>query len=94
VAQDIQVDINSDGTNDYTVNVALPTCTRAVIASNGAKSGVGLVMGASSGKTWYTDWDLQATVADSITGAGVVVHQGVRVLLTDTQKTAVCASPL
>jgi hypothetical protein len=92
-AQDINVDINSDGTNDYTVNVDQPSCVKAVIASSSAKSGVGLSMGSSSGTTWYTDWDIKATVSDSISGSTVAVHQGLRVLLTDAQKTAVCPSP-
>jgi Tfp pilus assembly protein PilX len=90
VAQEILVDINSDGTNDYTVNIATPTCIRAAIASAGGKTQVGLSMG-SSDKTWFTDWDLDATVTDATTGAKVRVHQGVRVLLNDVQKTAVCA---
>ena len=89
-AQDINVDLNGDGTNDFTVAVAAPSCVKAVIASTGAPSSIGLSMGSSSATTWYTDWDVQATVNDTSTGASVVVHQGVRVLLTDTEKTAVC----
>jgi Tfp pilus assembly protein PilX len=89
-AQEITVDINADGTNDYTVAVAQPSCVRKTLASSGGKTQVGLSMG-SSDKTWYTDWDLDATVTDAATGAKVRVHQGVRVLLTDTQATTVCA---
>lgn len=89
-AQDINVDINGDGTNDFTVAVGTPTCVRAIIASTAPPSAIGLSMGSSSGTTWYTDWDVEATVDDAVTGANVVVHQGVRVLLTDTEKVAVC----
>ncbi|MBI5277309.1 MAG: type II secretion system protein [Burkholderiales bacterium] len=89
-AQEITVDINNDGTTDYTVALAQPTCVKVAIASSGAKTQVGLNMG-SSDKTWYTDWDLDATVTDAATGARVRVHQGVRVLLNDTQKGLVCA---
>ena len=89
--QEINVDINGDGTNDFTVTVAAPTCVRAVIASTGAPSSIGLSMGSSTATTWHTDWDIQATVDDPVTGAKAVVRQGVRVLLTDTEKAAVCA---
>ena len=90
IAQDINVDINNDGTNDFVVAVAAPTCVKAVIASTSPPSSIGLNMGGGSGTTWYTDWDIQATVNDAATGASAVVHQGVRVLLNDTEKTAVC----
>ena len=88
--QEINVDINSDGTNDYTVTVLQPSCIRATVASAGAKSGIGLNMGGAGGTTWYTDWDIQAGVTDVASGSKLTVHQGVRVLLNDTQKTAVC----
>jgi Tfp pilus assembly protein PilX len=90
--QDINVDINNDGTNDFVVTVAAPTCVKAVIASTAPPSGIGLSMGSGGGTTWYTDWDIQATVNDAATGASVEVHQGVRLLLTDTEKVVVCGT--
>jgi hypothetical protein len=45
----------------------------------------------SGGSTWNTDWDIDATVTDNATGAKVRVRQGIRVLLSDAQKTTVCA---
>lgn len=89
-AQSINVDINNDGNNDYTVAVAAPVCVKAVIASTAPPSSIGLSMGGGSGTTWHTDWDLEAVIDDSSTGARVTVHQGVRVLLGDSEKTAVC----
>jgi hypothetical protein len=44
----------------------------------------------SVGQTWNTDWDIDATVADAASGAAVRVREGVRVLLSQTQKNAVC----
>jgi Tfp pilus assembly protein PilX len=90
VAQDINVDINNDGANDFTVAVAAPSCIKAVIASTSPPSAIGLNMGSGAGTTWYTDWDIGATVNDAATGASATVHHGVRVLLTDTEKVAVC----
>lgn len=90
LAQEIEVDINSDGVNDYTVVVDQPDCVKVTLASSGAKSGVGLNMGSSAGTTWFTDWDLKASVTDASSGAQVSVRQGVRVLLSDAQMTAVC----
>jgi Tfp pilus assembly protein PilX len=88
VAQSINVDINNDGTNDYVVVVAAPTCIRALAAASTAPSDG--ESGMSTGSTWNTDWDIDATVTDAASGASVRVRQGVRVLLSDTQKTAVC----
>lgn len=87
IAQSINVDINNDGTNDYVVAVAAPTCVRALVAASTAPSDTEM---SSSGSTWNTDWDIDASVTDAATGASVRVRQGVRVLLSSTQKTAVC----
>lgn len=84
------VDINKDGTDDYTVAVAIPVCTRATRATEAAPSDVELGTEMSSGSTWNTDWDLDATVVDQASGASVRVRQGVRVLLAQAQKEASC----
>ena len=90
VAQSINVDINKDGINDYVVAIAAPTCVRALVAASAAPSDVELGSSMSSGSTWNTEWDIDATVTDAASGASVHVRQGVRVLLSNTQKTAVC----
>lgn len=88
-ATSINVDINKDDTNDYVVSVAAPACIRALVAasSDGCDSEHPELC---SGSTWNTEWDIDASVKDVASGASVRVRQGVRVLLTDTQKTAVC----
>lgn len=90
VAQSINVDINKDGTTDYVVALDAPTCIRAAAASAAAPSDVELGAGLSVASTWNTDWEISATVTDVASGAVVRVHQGVRVLLSQVQKTAVC----
>lgn len=92
VAQQIIVDINKDGTTDYTVNVALPKCVRAKEVPNPDKCEENL-KALCAENNWYTEWDLQAVVGDAASGASVVVNQGVRVKLSNSQKTAVCATP-
>ena len=89
-AQEIVVDIDANGTNDYTVAIALPTCMRAAIASTDPPTDLLVPMPVLGGTTWYTDWDLDATVTDVASGAKVRVHQGVRVLLNNAQKLLVC----
>lgn len=84
------VDINKDGTTDYVVNTAVPTCIRAVKASDAKPSDVELGPSMSGGVDWLTDWDIDATVSDAATGASVRVRQGVRVKLTESQKSTVC----
>jgi len=91
VAQAINVDINKDGTTDYVVRIAQPTCIRAVPASSAAPSDVELGAAMSLASTWNTDWNVTATVTDVASGAVVQVHEGVRVLLSQIQKNAVCA---
>jgi len=90
VAQTVTVDINKDDTTDYTVAVAAPTCVRATQSAFAAPSDVELGPGMSSGSTWNTDWDIAATVTDAATGARVRVRQGVRVLLSQSQRAAAC----
>ena len=87
-AETINVDINNDGTNDYTVAIAQPICTRTTIASDAVLSSIDLNM--SSGATWNTVWDIDATVVDPTSGSAVRVLSGTRVQLSDSQKTAVC----
>ena len=92
VAQEILVDINKDGTNDFTVNVAAPICIKAV------ESPVTSLCDTDhpelcADPDWFTDWDIKATVTDAATGAKAIIHQGARVKLTKSQKTAVCNAP-
>ena len=89
-AQSINVDINKDGSNDYVIQIALPICRRAVVAASADPSDVELGSGLSSGSTWNTEWDIDSTVTDNASGASVRVRQGVRVLMSDTQKSIVC----
>lgn len=88
--QTFTVDINKDGTNDFTVTTTKPTCIRAFISQKGAPSDVELGKALASGSTWNTDWDVEATVTDTASGASVKMHQGVRALLSLTEKETYC----
>ena len=90
VVSDISVDINNDDVTDYSVHIATPVCIRAVVAAAAAPSDAELGSSMSAGSTWNTDWDIDATVTDAASGTKVEVHQGIRVVLSSTQKTAVC----
>ena len=92
VAQEVNVDINKDGTTDYTVAIEVPKCVRATEVINPDKCDENL-KALCAENNWHTEWDLRATVGDAASGASVVMHQGVRVKLTNSQKTAVCATP-
>ncbi len=88
-AQSIDVDVNKDDANDYTVAVAAPVCIRAVVAQSSEGCDVDHPE-LCTGSTWHTEWDLDSTVTDASTGAKVRVRQGVRVLLTQDEKIARC----
>lgn len=89
-AEQINVDINNDGTADYVVSVAKPVCIRASIDTAGSVSSITLGTAMSSVASWNTIWDIEAVVNDARSGAKTTVRSGVRVLLTQTQKNAVC----
>ena len=91
-AETINVDINNDGTTDYAVAIAEPVCIRATVAGEAPPSSLALPTSMSSASTWNTTWEIDATVADSdnVGGAAVRVRSGVRVLLSQAEKDAVC----
>lgn len=86
-AESINVDINHDNTTDYVVSIATPTCIRAVQEAAACCTSVTSPPPPSN---YRTVWDIDATVTDAASGASVRVRQGVRVLLTQAQKDAVC----
>jgi hypothetical protein len=92
VAQEVNVDINKDGATDYTVVLSVPRCIRATEVPNPDKCDEEHPE-LCAASDWHTDWDLEAKVADGASGAAVTVHQGVRVKLSPSQRTAVCATP-
>jgi hypothetical protein len=90
------VDLNNDGVMDYTVAIT-PTCMNASIAFSADPSSVSLPGSMSALSTWNTVWDIRAevsppghTTADDSSGAKVLVHAGVRVLLNESQKNLAC----
>jgi Tfp pilus assembly protein PilX len=83
------VDLNNDGVADYTVAIT-PTCLNATVASSADPSSVSLPGSMTLASTWNTIWDLEAQVTDADSGAAVVVHTGVRVLLGEAEKNASC----
>lgn len=74
-AQSIAVDINHDGTTDYTVSIGAPSCLKMATAS-----GYSALFAASAPQDTY--WDVKSTVTDSRSGSKIIVHQGVKVRLS------------
>lgn len=88
VGTQTKVDI---GGVEYLVVIAPPTCIRATLADAGTKSSLSLPIELSSGRTWNAVFDIDATVNDSRSGASVRIHQGVRTLLSETEKVTLCS---
>lgn len=93
-AEEILVDVNNDGTNDYIVLIAKPECVRGSVAAPPSLSSVTLTT-MSTSSTWNTVWDIHATVTPTsgnsgASGTSVQMHSGVRVLLSQTDKNKVC----
>ena len=87
----IAVDINNDGTTDYSVQPSV-ACIRAIKASSASPSDVELSSTMSSGAYWYVDMDIQADVTDAATGARAQTHQGIRMRVAETDKISICGS--
>lgn len=71
-SQTFNIDINNDGTNDYSIVVLPPACKFITSAT-------GYQYGASAPKETY--WDIQAIATDMTYGTTITVHQGVKVRL-------------
>ena len=89
-AETINVDINNDGINDYSVQITKPTCVRSAIENLGVVSSLQLGTGLSSAADWQTLWEFDAVVTNTATGANTTVRTGVRVVLSQVEKDAVC----
>lgn len=76
------IDINNDGSADYTVVIEAPVCLKLVTVD-----GYSYEFGNSAPKDFY--WDIAVRVTDTRTDAAATVHQGVKVRL---DATATCPS--
>ena len=92
VAEAINIDIDNDTDTDYVVQIAVPQCVYAAQAFGADPSSLSLPPTMSVSSTWHTVWDLDANVASAsnVGGAQVRVRSGVRVLLSEAEKDAVC----
>ncbi len=92
-AQDIAVDIDNDGTDDYVVQIARAAVRLRAAPRRSRRPEQYLRPGLTAASTWNTVWDIQATVdpAGNVGGAAVVVHAGVRVLLDAGPEGRPCA---
>lgn len=94
VAEEILVDINNDGVNDYRISIEKPECVRASLAALPVLSSLTLPL-MSSASAWDTVWDIVATVTPTddnpgASGTSVQVRSGVRAKLSDAERNAVC----
>lgn len=91
-AEEILVDIDNDGDTDYAVQIDEPTCISAAMAFEADPSSSSLPPAMTVSGTWNTVWDIRASVDNdsNVGGAAVTVRAGVRALLSEAQKDAVC----
>ncbi|MES2937863.1 MAG: PilX N-terminal domain-containing pilus assembly protein [Pseudomonadota bacterium] len=103
--QTFSVDLNKDGTTDYTVNTEAPTCMRretvgtctVIDCNNPSASGCGqsyqgtTTSTVSACGTVIVDWDIRAIVTDANTGAKVTVREGVRIPVNSSTANTWCS---
>jgi Tfp pilus assembly protein PilX len=78
------IDINQDGTADYSVSFTpAPTCSSYKAVNTATETGLPKDCYGSPGTVlcYRTTWDIPAVVNDVTTGAKVSLHQGVKVLV-------------
>lgn len=77
------IDINNDGTTDYTVTFSpAPSCSKYSVVNTATETGLPTDCYGSKGPYCYrTTWDVTAGVSDVNTGAKVTLHQGVKILV-------------
>jgi Tfp pilus assembly protein PilX len=95
-AEQVVVDINNDGATDYRVNFAAPVCVSGSLAVTNSvppsSTSLGSAFNTATANYFETVWDLSANVEDANnSGATVQIHQGVRVLLSESQYNTVCS---
>lgn len=91
VVQEFDIDVDHDTRDDYRVTIAVPTCVRATRVNLSVVHSEELIkFGGASG--WNTIWDLDATSVDQSSGTRVRVRQGVRVLMSNTNKDKYCGT--
>jgi hypothetical protein len=91
-AETISVDIDNDGDEDYSVDIDEPVCISAIEAFGADPSSLQVSPSLTISSTWNTVWDIRATVNadENAGGAAIVVRAGVRALLSEADKDAVC----
>ena len=91
-AETISVDIDNDGDEDYSVEIDEPVCISATQAFGADPSSLQVSPSLTVASTWNTVWDIRATVNadENAGGAAIVVRAGVRALLSEADKDAVC----
>lgn len=91
-AETISVDIDNDGDEDYSVEIDEPVCISATQAFGADPSSLQVSPDLTVASTWNTVWDIRATVNadENAGGAAIVVRAGVRALLGEADKDAVC----
>jgi hypothetical protein len=80
------VDLDKDGTAEYTASVAIPSCPMRVrrVALD-QPTGYEVEQTSTLTGTYVADYELTSTVNDANTGAKVTVKQGVRIPLNETE---------
>lgn len=88
------IDINNDGVTDYSVSIAIPACIQSQLGgSAGEIGGSSVSLGdtfSGTGNYYNTMWDIAANLTDAISGTTIEIHQGLRIALSETQKSLVC----
>jgi hypothetical protein len=89
--QTITLDINNDGTADYSALVLPPVCVEEKLVPSTATAPCDpLLPWTCTTSNYSTLWDIETRVTDAVSGASIRIHQGVRKELTQSQCDVLC----
>ena len=90
VGSTVPVDIDQDGTDDYSVTVMTPVCVQAVPIATSISTLSGVTSGVPTTTDYNTLWDIETRIVSNQNsgGAAVTIWQGVRKRLTQPQYAA------
>lgn len=102
IAEELLVDIDNDGTNDYKVAVAAPVCIKAT--KNSSAGIIGEISENEDGTLtdptkipgfvlYSVVWEIDATASSAVSGSQARIRQGISKSLTQEECNSACPPP-
>lgn len=81
----IDIDIDQDNANDYTVTIKAPLCIRATLAPVDSSALSGVNSNIVNSSNYLTLWEIEVIAQNQVTGASVIAKQGIGKQMTQSE---------